>query len=402
MNSPDPNWIEAQERRDEYFGRELFLAGVQKWKLLLLAAAIAGLLGVGLAMLQPRYEASGFYYTPGWSLAEFKRFRSEFGSSDVLTAFLRDAKPKGTAGAELLQARSMDSRFWETAVKPLYPMTKRDAKEVFETTKDKELSSIIGLDLSIQGTDPGAARAAVLILGDYLTQTLLLSSLQNWIASGQAAVNSELMKAENQVLATRFSIEQSHARIAELRSLQAKYPESQRMEARQVVTADAHSARYLAPISQVIALEAGVAEANEGLRRLERKAKQLKIEAAFFGAAAKQARSTSQGWTLLDHLLAIKVDVFTHLDNDDDATREISNRFNLEIKGFKDQFSIGFGFRSPVLQPTRSSRSPIRFGLAGAVAGLLLGLGLITVSVARAGWRRSESSRHVALVPANS
>jgi hypothetical protein len=402
MNNPDPRWMDAPEMRDENFIRDLVLAVLQNWKLLVLAAVAAGLLGAGLAVLRPKYEASGFYYTPGWSLAEFKRFRSEFGSSDVLTSFLREVKPKDTAGAELLQARAMDSRFWDMAVKPLYPMTKRDAKEVFEATKDRELSSIIGLDLAIEGTDPGAARAGVLILGDYLTQTLLLSSLQNWIASGQAAVNSELMKAENQVLTTRFSIEQSRARVAELRSLQTKYPESQRMEARQVVTADANSARYLAPIAQVIALEAGVAEANESLRRLERRAKQLKIEAAFFGTAAQQARATSQGWTLLDQLLAIKKDVFMPLDNDDDATRELSNRFNLELKSFKDQFSIGFGFRSPVLEPTRSSRSPTRFGIAGAAAGLLLGLGLVAVLGARAGWRRWSATGQPAFEAVNS
>jgi hypothetical protein len=174
------------------------------------------------------------------------------------------------------------------------------------------------------------------------------------------------------------------------------------MEARQVVTADADSARYLAPIAQVIALEAGVAEANESLRRLERRAKQLKIEAAFFGRAAQQATATSHGWTLLDHLLAIKKDVFVSLDNDDDATRELSNRFNLELKGFKDQFSIGFGFRSPVLEPTLTSRSPIRFGIGGAAAGLLLGLGLIAVLAARAGWRRWNATGQPAFEAVNS
>ena len=116
---------------------------------------------------------------------QIQAFPSEFGSSDVLAAFLRESEPKDRDGAELLLARSLDPRFWETAVKPLYPITKRDAKEIFETAKDKESASIIGLDLSVQGADPTAARTAVLVLGDYLTQTLLLSSLQNWVTPGR-------------------------------------------------------------------------------------------------------------------------------------------------------------------------------------------------------------------------
>ncbi len=355
------------------------------------------ILAAGFAILRPKYEAVGFYYTPGWVLAEFKRFRSEFGSSDVLAAFLRESDSKDRDGAELLLSRSLDPRFWEAAVKPLYPITKRDAKEIFESTKDKESASIIGLDLSVEGGDPVAARSAVLVLGDYLTQTLLLSSLQNWVTTGQASSDAELLKAENQVLQTRYSVEQTRQRISEIRALQIKYPESQRMEARQVVSADAGSARYLAPIAQVVALESGVAESNEALRRMERRARQLKIETAFFDAAALEAMTARRGWTLLDRYLTIKQRVFGPLDLSDDATREISNRFDLALKGFRDQFSIGFGFRSPVLEPTRSSRSPLKLGLIGAAIGVLIGLCFILIPIFLSDNRRRTSLSQLSL-----
>ena len=205
-------------------------------------------------------------------------------------------------------------------------------------------------------------------------------------------------EAENQVLQTRYSIEQSGKHIADLVSLQTKYPESQRMEARQVVSADAASARYLAPVSQVIAIEAGVAELNESLRRMERRVRQLNVEAAFFNAAAQELRATLQGWTLLQHLTDTKQRTFHALDSSDDATKEVSNRFDLELKGFKDQFSIAFGFRSAVLEPTQSSRSPTKMALMGALAGLLAGvllaIGLAFLPRARA---QSDSSTYFGL-----
>ena len=366
----------ARRRRSEEFeiGRKALSAVLQRWKWIVAAMVATALAASAAASFLPKYQASGFYYTSGWSLAEFKRFRSEFGSSDVLASFLRERYPVDDVGSALLLAHSLHPGFWETAVKPLYPITKKDAKEIFETTKDRESSSIIGLELSVEGPNPSASRDAVLVLGNYITQTLLLSSLQNWVVAGQSAVNGELLKAENQVLQTRYSIEQSGKRVADLVSLQTKYPESKRMEARQVVSADAASARYLAPVSQVIAIEAGVAELNESLRRMERRVRQLRVEAAFFNAAAQELRETLQGWTFLQRLTDTKQGTFHALDSSDDATKEVSNRFDLELKGFKDQFSIAFGFRSPVLEPTKSSRSPTKMALTGALVGLLAGI----------------------------
>ena len=202
---------------DEFeIGRKALLAVFQRWTWIAAAMVATALAASAAALFLPKYQASGFYYTSGWSLAEFKRFRSEFGSSDVLASFLREKYPADDVGSTLLLAHSLNPRFWETAVKPLYPITKKDAKEIFETTKDKESSSIIGLELSVEGPNPSSSREAVLVLGNYITQTLLLSSLQNWVVAGQSAVNGELLKAENQVLQTRYSIEQSGKHIADL------------------------------------------------------------------------------------------------------------------------------------------------------------------------------------------
>jgi hypothetical protein len=143
-----------------------------------------------------------------------------------------------------------------------------------------------------------------------------------------------------------------------------------------VVSADAASARYLAPITQVIALESSAAEMNEALRRMERRARQLNYEVAFFDRAASASRSVRQGLLLLDHLGDVRAEVFKNAEPGDDAIREVANRFALDLKAFKDQFSIGFGFRSPVLEPTRSLRSVAHFALAGMVLGFLVGLAL--------------------------
>lgn len=387
MSKPEPEWIQSAESWSPRSTVD-FLAGIaRRWRWIVAPMLLGAFLAAALAMVRPKYEAAAFYYTPGWALADLKRFRSEFGSADVLRAYLREASPKDGDGARLLEVRALDPRFWETSLRPLFPMTRRDAKEVFEGTKEREPASILGLNLDVAGGNPAAARSAVLLFGEYLTQNFLLTSLQNWVAERQAAGTAELLKVENQVLQTRYSIAQTRQRVAELRDLQTRYPESQRMEARQVVSADAASARYLAPIAQVVALESSVAESNEALRRMERRAIQLKLESEFFNRAAAESKSTLLGWTLLERLLEIKRQVFADKDLAEDAVREISNRFDLELKGFRDQYTIGFGFRSAVLEPSRSTRSPARFAALGAAVGLLLGLGLVLV------WAWWESDR---------
>jgi hypothetical protein len=170
------------------------------WEVILGSIILAGVLAASLAIALPKYEASGFYYTPGWSLAEYKRLRSEFGSSDTLRAYFIDEQHGKSAAALLLMARSEDPRFWEKSVKPLYPITRKGTKEIFESTKDKETSAIMGLELDVSGRQADIARDAVVTLGEYLTQTLLQTTLQNWISLGQSARGGELLKAEDQVL----------------------------------------------------------------------------------------------------------------------------------------------------------------------------------------------------------
>lgn len=358
------------------------------WQLILACLLACAFAAASLAIAVPKYEATGFYYTPEWTLAEYKRFKIEFGSADALGLYFSSAAKGETTAAALLMARSHDRRFWEDSIRPLHPITKKDAREVFETAKDKEASGIIGLNLVLTGRDPASSRDAIVTLGEYLTDSLLLTTLQSWISNGQATSNSDLLKAENQVLQTRYSIEQTLKRADEVRVLQTKYPEAQRLETRQVVSADAASARYLAPISQVIALESSAAEMNEGLRRMERRERQLKLEAAFFDKAASISRSVVRGKSLLDELAAARTALFAGTDLSDDSVREVANRFALDLKAFRDQFSIGFGFRSPVLEPSRSSRSAALFAVAGALFGGLVG----TLAAALLYWlRRSRS-----------
>ena len=344
----------------------------------ILGAAVVGAAALAaMAWALPKYEAAGFYYTPGWGLPDYKRFRSEFGSEDVLRRFLDDAKDGNEAAKQLLAARSAMPNFWEVAVKPLFPITKRDAKEVFETTRDKESASIMGLELALAGRDPHTTRDAVVMLGDYVSQTLQLTALQTWAVTGQAAVNGELLKVENEVIRTRYAMEQTGKRIAELRALASRYPEAMRSDGRQVVNVDANSAKYLSPLVQIVALEAGLTDSSESLRRAERRAQQLGLEAQFFDAAARESKAAREGRVLLESLSNLKARVFGAIDPGDSALREISTRFDLDLKAFRDQFTIGFGFRSPVLVPQRSLRSPTRFAVLGGALGLLLALAWI-------------------------
>lgn len=389
MTKPAPDWHPNDPIYAGISLQEVLDLLRRHWLRIALCALVFGALAAAFAWMRPKFEASGFYYTPGWTLADLKRFKSEFGSQEVLVSALEEAQAMQKPGASLLITRSGEAAFWDKSLRALYPLTRRDAKEIFES-KDRDGSAVLGLELSVSGGDPAVTRDAVLLLGDFLNQTLMLTTLQNWVAVGQAASNGERLKIDNQVLQTRYSIEQSGRRIADLRELQTKYPESNRMDTRQVVNADANSARYLAPIAQVVAIESSVAEANESLRRIERRSAQLKLESAYFDAAAKLARTTQSGGLLWEKLASAKQEMFRPLDLEDDVIRETSNRLDLDLKGFKDQFSIAFGFRSPVMEPTRSSRSAAKLGLLGAVLGLLLGVAAALIPLLFGERRRLE------------
>ena len=89
MSKPDPEWVNLSVDGPTQSAREALLQVVKRWPVIVVPMIAVAILAAGFAILRPKYEAVGFYYTPGWVLAEFKRFRSEFGSSDVLAAFLK-------------------------------------------------------------------------------------------------------------------------------------------------------------------------------------------------------------------------------------------------------------------------------------------------------------------------
>lgn len=84
---------------------------------------------------------------------------------------------------------------------------------------------------------------------------------------------------------------------------------------------------------------------------------------------------------MLDQLSRLRDDIFSRTDKGDDAIREVSNRFALDLKAFSEQFSMGFGFRSPVREPTRSMRNTAQFIAVGMILGLIFGWGISTVRV---------------------
>ncbi len=89
----------------------------------------------------------------------------------------------------------------------------------------------------------------------------------------------------------------------------------------------------------------------------------------------------------------------------EDAIREVSNRLDLELGAYRDQYSIGFGFRSDLLVPLQSQRSPMSL----AIRGGLLGLALVTLAAAgpallrwfSGGMERSDDESDMHLDPAS-
>ncbi len=108
MNVADLDELARRRGSEEFeIGRKALAAVFKRWKSIAAAVVATAAIASAAAFFLPKYQASGFYYTSGWSLAEFKRFRSEFGSSDVLASFLREEYPADDVGSALLLAHSL-------------------------------------------------------------------------------------------------------------------------------------------------------------------------------------------------------------------------------------------------------------------------------------------------------
>jgi LPS O-antigen subunit length determinant protein (WzzB/FepE family) len=223
-------------------------------------------------------------------------------------------------------------------IKPVYAFAKEDAREFSQLPQD-ESNSVIGLNLAYEADSPENAYVYVSYFGKYIRDCLLYSTLYNYVMDGYSISISEMNKIENDIIDTKFQLLQNTNKIKDIRAILTNYPESAKIENRQLVSVQEGGDRFLAPVTQLVGIESTLSDLRRDLAELERDREKLTARAEYFSRCYSELPKIGEhGESLFLKLKSIKDEVFKNKDLSKDEVKEVFNNLTTDLQTFDFNF----------------------------------------------------------------
>jgi hypothetical protein len=228
--------------------------------------------------------------------------------------------------------KAEDIKKW---IKPVYAFAKEDAREFTQLSKD-EPNSVIGLNLAYEENSPEKALAYVGFLGNYVRDCLLYVTLSNYIMDGYSSTIFQTNKNDNGIIITQFEILQNTNKMKDIRAILSNYPESAKIENRQLMSVQDGGSRFLAPVNQLFGIESTLADLRQDLAELERGREKLTVISEYFSRChSGLAKIGEHGESLFLLLRTIKDEVFKNKDFSKDEVKEVFNNLTIDLQTFE-------------------------------------------------------------------
>jgi LPS O-antigen subunit length determinant protein (WzzB/FepE family) len=223
-------------------------------------------------------------------------------------------------------------------VKPVYAHAKDDAREFVQMSKD-ETNSVIAMNLAYEADSPEKANSYVRFFATYIRDCFLYVTLYNYVIDGYSKSVSEMNKNENDIIDTRFQLQQNANKLRDIRAILSNYPQSEKIENRQLVSVQEGGSRFLAPITQLVGIESALADLRRISAELERDKEILAIRAEYFSRCNDElAKIAKHGESLFLQLKSIKDEVFKDKDSSKDTVKEVFNNLTTDMQVFEVAF----------------------------------------------------------------
>lgn len=240
-------------------------------------------------------------------------------------------------------------------IRPVYAYARDDARDFVQLTKDD--NAAIGLNLTYEAASPQAASLYVGLLGRYVRDCLVYVTLFTYIMDESSDASSELSENENQTLNAQFALEQNVKKMRDIQAILAKYPESARIENRQLLSIQDGGYRYLSPVTQLVGIESAVADQRRRLASLDRTRERLMIRQRYFSRCIAEMKKIGVGGEeILQMLKTTRSQVFTETELAKGSVKEALNELLIDTERFELAFNTNCRFISGPTVPVRHIR----------------------------------------------
>lgn len=328
--------------------------------LLALAAALA--LGALIAS-RPLYSVTALVEVPDITLEEWRQAQS----------FLWDQRwvAHSFTASPLLARLALTPVFWNTTVQYRSALRRDDARDLPATEFQKTRG--LGLEMALRVRSEAQAGQDLAILTDHIRQALLANSVISLVRDDESAL-ARRPQLHLSLLQIEFDIQQTQARVADMRQLLDHYPELRTMDAHTVVSVTDGGGKYLGPLPQIVALQATISELQANARKVRHDLERLEWTQRLITDIDPTIRAASSGSEIVAKLRDNRDALLAQNPDLPGPGQEASQEMDLKLaQAEARQQAIGIKTRSAISSTPITARNPtwVGLGVFVLVAGVL-------------------------------
>jgi hypothetical protein len=271
--------------------RYMFTSNLRTLMLLVFSGAIIGLaLGYGPLL---RYKSSSIL-TMDMKTSDFRKFQEVVMDPSAFNRYeshLANDESKVMLIPDLKKIVLRQSKW----IEPVQRLTKQDVKDFTETARNTEDNFIFGLRFSAQKSSPEQAQELTRMQADYCLDVALRSSVLELLRGLFTNKVTQLDRAKVERIRTEYEIINALNRLKEFRRIAQAYPDSARVDARQLISVDKGGERFMPIPSQMAAIETQIVDMREQITRSDRDLKKLPLEIALLKQQIEGADKSNAG-----------------------------------------------------------------------------------------------------------
>lgn len=290
------------------------------------------------------------------------------------------------------QMRAMaDPAWWNTSVKPTFSLTKADAKDLAAISKSMQESGsadILNWVVTTKGKTEEQAERNAKVATDFIMQGAAYLSVREILSGYESQVLTAESDLQKKVSDTEVELKFLRARAQNMESLRQKFPGNS-SGSQQVVDLRDSNAKFMPIVTQIVAVQSDIHDAQERLERLQDKLQQSQLLRQFLDKTRDKTAQVGNGLQWIDELLQTLVTLRAQASADDANAQLVLNTVQADLVRVRTHFTKGLETR---LAPSVTSPALLPPLAGGFVAGGGLTLLWLLLQTALAALRKRKAA----------
>ncbi len=287
------------------------------------AAIVIATLALGAAYVftvGARYRGEAFLRISTLTLPEFKKYSTPFGDGDRFVAWLQGHGEFTASEFDTIARRVLRGENPTSWASPRFALTKSDVRDLTEIPKDP--GALLGVDIATDSADANTAIRMAKAVAIYVRDVLIEGRAGDLTLIRLGDLEQQLGELRVGIASASNDLGALQHKRDNLEKLRPRFPDSGRLDARQVVSLDNNGERFLPLSVQLLGVESEIVSSREKLERNRNRLEKAEFMRDYFVRARGLIGPVRTAPEIIDGLVRTRADVLQNRDAASNGIRE--------------------------------------------------------------------------------